>query len=151
MKSEKLLGSALLVLLSLALFPIPMAWAATGLSLSGIFMGEPDVFIPGLGLSAELSLSRSLGLFAGAQFFLSGSWDVRVGLMWHASTRFALYLQILFLLDVIDEFVPQLGAGLRWGFPLSRSFEFFNDLSLNLPLVSRFLQPAYAAGFTLVF
>ncbi len=67
MVPEKLLGSALTVLLSLALL-VPMAWGAPGLSLSGIFMGEPDVFIPGLGLSAELSLSRSLGIFAGAQF-----------------------------------------------------------------------------------
>ncbi len=151
MKPEKLLGSALIVLISLMIFPIPTAWGVTSLSLSGIFMGEPDVFIPGLGLSAELSLSRSLGLFAGAQLFLSGSWDGRVGLIWHASPQFALYLQTLLLWDVIDEFVPQLGAGLRWSFSLSRSLEFFNEVDLNVPLVSRFLQAAYAAGFTLVF
>ncbi len=151
MKPEKLLGSALVLLLSLTLLPIPMAWGATGLSLSGIFLGEPDVFIPGLGLSAELSFSRSLGIFAGAQFFLSGSWDVIVGGIWHVSPRFAFYVQTLLLLDVIDEFVPQLGAGLRWSFSLSRSLEFFNEVELNVPLASRFLQPAYAAGLTLVF
>ncbi len=151
MRSKKLLGSALLALLSLALLSVPMAWGATGLSLSAIFMGEPDVFIPGLGLSAELSLSRSVGIFAEAQFFLSGSWDVIAGVMWHAAPQFTLYFQTLFLLDVIDEFVPQLGAGLRWSFSLARSLEFFNEVELNMPLVSRFLQPAYAAGLTLVF
>jgi hypothetical protein len=148
---KKLVGFALAVLFSLTLLSVPMAWGATSLSLSGVFWGEPDIFIPGLGLSAELPLTRSLGLFAGAQFFLSGSWDLLVGVMWHPSQRFAVYVQALFLFDVIDEFVPQLGVGLRWSFPLSRSFEFFNGLTLNVPLVSRFLQPAYAAGLTLVF
>lgn len=151
MKPEKLLGLTLTVLLFLALLPFPIVLGATSLSLSGIFMGEPDVFIPGLGLSAELSFSRSLGIFAGAQFLLSGSWDVMAGVIWHAAPRFTLYLQTLFLFDVIDEFVPQLGAGLRWSFLLSRSLEFFNEVELNVPLVSRFLQPVYAAGFTLVF
>ncbi len=130
MKPEKLLGSALIVLLSLALL-VPMAWGAPGLSLSGIFIGEPDVFIPGLGLSAELSFSRSLGMFAGAQFFLSGSWDVIVGGIWHVSPSFAFYVQTLLLLDVIDEFVPQLGAGLRSSFSLSCSLEFFNEVEIE--------------------
>ncbi len=74
-----------------------------------------------------------------------------MGGIWHVSPRFAFYVQTLLLLDVIDEFVPQLGAGLRWSFSLSRSLEFFNEVELNVPLVSRFLQAAYAAGFTLVF
>jgi hypothetical protein len=30
-----------------------------------VFLGEPDVFVPGVGLSAELSFNRSLGVFAG--------------------------------------------------------------------------------------
>jgi hypothetical protein len=126
-----------------------MAWGATSLSLSGVFWGEPDIFIPGLGLSAELPLTRSLGLFAGAQFFLSGSWDLLVGVMWHPSQRFAFYVQTLLLFDVIDEFVPQLGAGLRWSFPLSRSWAFFNELGLNIPLTARFLQAEYSVGFSL--
>lgn len=53
------------------------------------------------------------------------------------------------LLDVIDGFVPQLGMGARFSFSLSRSFAFFNELSLNVPLVARFLQPEYAVGFNL--
>ncbi len=74
-----------------------------------------------------------------------------MGGIWHVSPRFAFYVQTLLLLDVIDEFVPQLGAGLRWSFSLSRSLEFFNELSLSVPLVARFFQPEYATGVSLRF
>jgi len=114
-------------------------------------MGEPDVFVPGLGLSFDISLTRSLGVFAGGVFFLFGTWDLATGVVWHASSQFALYLQALFLFDVIDGFVPQLGGGLRWSFLLSRSLTFFNEFALNLPLVSRFVQPEYVAGISLAF
>jgi len=57
---KKLVGFALAVLLSLALLSIPMAWGATSLSLSGVFLGEPDGFIPQLGVGLRWHLARSL-------------------------------------------------------------------------------------------
>jgi hypothetical protein len=101
-------------------------FSSTGLSITGAFLGEPDIFVPGVGLSAELSISRSLGLFAGGTYFLSGTWDLTTGVIWHPSRQFALYLQALLLFDVIDGLVPQLGAGLRWEFTVARSLSFFN-------------------------
>jgi hypothetical protein len=92
-----------------------------------------------------------LGLFAGGAYFLSGTWDLVAGVSWHATPRFALQMQALLLFDVIDGFIPQIGAGMRFSFPLSRSFAFFNELGLNVPLAERFLQPGYAAGFALSF
>jgi hypothetical protein len=146
---ERLIISA--TFLVAVLFFYPPTSGATGLSLSVALLGEPDVFVPGVGLSAEIPLTRSLGLFAGGAYFLSGTWDMALGVSWHTTPRFALKLQALFLFDVIDGFVPQVGGGMRFSFPLSRSFTFFNELYLNVPLVERFLQPAYAAGFALTF
>jgi len=114
-------------------------------------LGEPDVFVPGLRLGAEIPLTRSLGVFAGGAFFISGTWDLALGLSWHATPSFMLSLKALFLFDVIDGFVPQVGMGVRFSLLLSRSFIFFNELGLNVPLMARFLQPEYAAGFSLLF
>jgi hypothetical protein len=124
---------------------------ASGLSMSAVLLGEPDVFVPGVGLSVEISATRSLGLFAGGVYVLSGTWGLTTGVSWHPSRQFALYLQTLLLFDVIDGFVPQLGAGARWEFPLTRSLAFFNGLSVSVPLKSRFLQPTYTAGISLRF
>ena len=129
----------------------PLSLGATEFFLSAVLLGEPDIFVPGLGLSAELSVTRSLGVFAGGAYFLSGTWDLATGVSWNPSRQFALYLQALLLFDVIDGFVPQLGAGMRGSFPITRSLAFFNELSLNVPLVSRFLQLAYSAGFSVRF
>jgi hypothetical protein len=120
---------------------------------SAVFLGEPDVFVPGLELSTELSISRSLGLFAGGLYVLSSTWGLTTGVSWHLSRQFSVHLQALFVFDVIDGFIPQLGAGLRWSFSIAHSFSlmFFNELSLNVPLVSRFLQPVYQAGISLRF
>jgi hypothetical protein len=60
-------------------------------------------------------------------------------------------IQLHALFDVIDGFIPQIRARMRFSFPLSRPFAFFNELALNVPLVSRFLQPEYAVGFSLQF
>jgi len=136
----------------LALLPYGPA-NASELSISALFLGEPDVFVPGFGLEAEISLTRSLGVWASGAYFLSGTWDVETGLRWHLSPQFALSLQALFLLDVVDGFVPQLGAGARWSFPLTPtgSWTFFNEIGLYVPLVERFLQPVYGAGIALRF
>jgi hypothetical protein len=150
MKLQKHLLILAVVLLGASFLPAhPIS--ASNLSLSAVFLGEPDVFVPGVGLSAELSISRSLGLFAGGTYVLSGTWGLTTGVSWHSSRQFVLYLQTLLLFDVIDGFVPQLGAGVRWGFPLTRSLAFFNALSLSVPLQSRFLQPVYGAGISLRF
>ncbi len=141
----------LAILLLGTLFLLPLTSSASGLSVSAIFLGEPDIFVPGVGLSAEISLTRSLGLFAGGAYVLSDTWGLISGVSWHPSRQFALYLHALFVFDVIDGFVPQLGAGMRWSFPITRSLAFFNELSLNVPLVSRFLQPTYTAGISLRF
>jgi hypothetical protein len=126
--------------------------SASGLSVSVVFLGEPDIFVPGVGVSAQLSIfSRSLRLLAGGAYFLSGTWGLTTGVSWHPSRQFALHLQALLLFDVIDGFVPQLGVGARWESPLTRSLSFFNDLSLNVPLQLRFWQPAYGAGLSLRF
>ena len=151
MKPGKLLCAGLVILLLVAIIPPPASWGATGLAISGVFLGEPDVFVPGVGIEAELGLARSLGLAVGAASFLSGTWGIETDLIWHLSSRFALSAGVLLLFDIVDGFVPQFGAGLRWGFPLSRSLTFFNELALNVPLSSRFLQPEYAAGFSLSF
>jgi hypothetical protein len=124
---------------------------ASNFSSSVVFLGEPDVFAPGLGLSAELSITRSLSLFAGGAYFLSGTWDLAMRVNWSVSRQISLYLQALLLFDVIDGFVPHLGAVVRWSFLLTRSLAFFNELSLNVPLESRFLQPVYGAGISLSF
>jgi hypothetical protein len=64
----------ILVALLLAMFFLsPLTSSASGLSLSAVFLSEPDIFVPGVGLSAELSIFRSLGLFAGGTYVLSGS------------------------------------------------------------------------------
>jgi len=57
------------------------------------------------------------------------------------------------LFDVIDGFVPQLGGGVRWNLPLTRtgSWRFFNELGLYVPLKERFAQPVYRAGLSLRF
>jgi hypothetical protein len=149
MDLRKLLRCILTVLLAISLSPT--ALGASSLSLSAVFLGEPDVFVPGVALGTEISITRSLGLFAGGAYFLSGTWDLALGVSWHATPRFALQMQALLLFDVIDGFVPQLGAGMRFSFPLSRSFAFFNELGLNMPLVSRFLQPKYTVGLSLLF
>jgi hypothetical protein len=149
----KLRSTCLLIaLVVMLLLPAsPCSLGAIDLSLGVGLLGEPDVFVPGWGLSAEILLTRSLGVFAGGAYFISGTWDLAAGVSWHVTPRFALKLQALFLFDVIDGFVPQLGAGLRWSFPLTRSLMFFNELDLNVPLIARFLQPEYATGFTLTF
>jgi len=141
-----------LLLAMILLFGVPPftpTAGASGLSLGAIFLGEPDVFVPGVGLSAELSIAHSLGLFAGGAYFLSGTWDLAAGVIWNTSSRLALNLEVLLLFDVIDGFIPQLGGGMRFSFPLSRSFAFFNELSVSVPLAERFLQPAYYVGFML--
>jgi hypothetical protein len=150
MKLKKRLIISATFLVVVLFFPPPTS-GATGLSLSVALLGEPDVFVPGAGLSVEVSLTRSLGLFAGGAYSLSGTWDLALGVSWHATPRFALKLQALLFFDVIDGLVPQLGGGMRFSFPLSRSFTFFNELALNVPLVARFIQPAYSAGFSLSF
>jgi len=142
----------IIVILLLAIcFQPPALLGASGLSVSAVFLGEPDVFVPGVGLSTELSITRSLGLFAGGAYFLSGTWDLAAGVIWNSSSRFALHLEVLLLFDVIDGFIPQLGGGMRFSLPLSRSFVFFNELNLYMPLVSRFLQPGYTAGLSIQF
>jgi len=151
MEPGKLLCCASAALLLVMFLGSTTALGTTGLSLTVVFLGEPDIFVPGLGLSAEIFLTRSLGMFAGGAYFISGSWDLAVGVSWHATPRFVLQLQALFLFDVIDGFIPQLGAGMHFNFPLSGAIAFFNELSLNVPLVERFLQPGYTAGFALTF
>lgn len=79
MEMSKSLDLVLIVLLP-AVFLYPSA-SATSLSISGIFLGEPDVFVPGVGLSAELPITRSIGMSAGMAFFLSGSWDLIAGVI----------------------------------------------------------------------
>jgi hypothetical protein len=117
------------------------------------FLGEPDVFVPGFGLEAEIPLISSLGVWAGGAYLLSGTWDLETGIRWHLSPRFALSLQALFLFDVVDGFVPQLGAGVRWNFPLTPtgSLRFFNEVKVYVPLQERFLQPVYEAGMSVRF
>ncbi len=144
-------GLVVLFLVMITLLSSSFSIHATEISLTAVFLGEPDIFVPGVGLNAEISLTRSLGLFAGGAYFLSDTWDLAAGASWNASQQFALYLHALFVFDVIDGFVPQLGAGVRWKFPMTRSLSFFNELSLNVPLESRFLQPAYGAGISLSF
>ncbi len=149
---DRKLLSGPLILLSVMLFSPPAALGATGLSISAVFLGQPDVFEPGLGVSVELPLTRSLGIVAGGLYSLpSGSWAIALGARWHPSPQIGLYLRGFFLFDVVDGFVPQLGVGVRWGFPLTRSLRFFNDLSLQVPLVERFLQPLYSGGLSLSF
>jgi hypothetical protein len=150
MKLQKHLLILTIILLG-TFFLSSFTCSASGLSLSAVFLGEPDVFVPGVGLSAEISVTRSLGLFAGGVYVLSGTWGLTTGASWHPSRQFALYLQTLLLFDVIDGFVPQLGAGVRWSFPPTRSLSFFNVLSLNVPLASQFWQPEYGAGVSLRF
>jgi len=108
---------------------------------------------PRLGLEAELSLTRPLGVWAGGAYFLSGTWDLEAGPRWHLSPQLALSLQALFLFDVLDGFGPQLGAGVRWSFPLTPtgSWRFFNEVGLYVPLKERFVQPFYEAGIFLRF
>ena len=109
-----------LAVISLGPFPPPSSTAsASEIVLASLFLGEPDVFVPGFDLEAEISLTRSLGVWASGAYFLSGTWDLETGLRWHLSPQFALSLQALFLFDVVDGFVPQLGAGARWSFPLT--------------------------------
>jgi len=98
-------------------------------------LANPTFFAPGFGLEAEISLIRSLGVWASGAYFLSGTWDLETGLRWHLSPQFALSLQALFLFDVVDGFVPQLGAGVRWSFPLNAagSWTFFNEVGLYVP------------------
>ncbi len=79
---KTLLGSALGVLALLA----PSALAAPSLSLSGIFLGEPDIFVPGLGVSIKFPFTRSLNGLAGAALFLSGSWNLKTGVAWPLSS-----------------------------------------------------------------
>ncbi len=126
---------------------------ASEASTGATILGEPDVFVPGFGLEAELSLTRSLGVWASGAYFLSGTWDLEAGLRWHLSPQFALSLQALFLFDVLDGFVLQLGAGVRWSFPLTptESWRFFNEVGLYVPLKERFVQPFYRAGISLRF
>jgi len=54
--------------------------SASSLSASVLFLGEPDVFVPGFGLEAEFSLTSSLGVWASGAYFLSGTWDLATGL-----------------------------------------------------------------------
>ena len=93
------------------------------------------------------------GVWASGAYFLSGTWDLEAGLRWHLSPQFALSLQALFLFDVLDGFVLQLGAGVRWSFPLTptESWRFFNEVGLYVPLKERFVQPFYRAGISLRF
>lgn len=149
MKPGKSLSIGLVALLLVTIIPPAASWGAVGFAVSGVFLGEPDVFVPGVGIEAELGLTHSLGLAVGAASFLSGTWGMETKLVWHLAPRFALSAGVLLLLDIVDGFVPQLGTGLRFGFPLSRSLAFFNEFILNVPLTSRFLQPEYAAGFSL--
>ena len=151
MKPGKLLCAGLVILLLVAIIPPLVSWGATGLAISGVFLGEPDVFVPGVGVRAELGLTRSLGLAVGAASFLSSTWGMEIDLVWHISSGLSLSAGVLLLFDIVDGLVPQLGAGLRWSFPLSRSLVFFNEFTLNVPLSERFLQPEYAAGFSLSF
>ena len=153
MRADKLLSSALVVLFSSALLPIPTAWGATSLAVSGSFLGEPDVCVPGFGLEAEILLTRSLGIWTGGAYFLSGTWDLETGLRWPLSPQLAFSLQALFLFDVLDGFVPQLGAGVRWSFPLTTTglLRFWNEAGLYVPLKERFVQPVYGAGISLRF
>lgn len=150
MRLQKRLLLLALVLVGASFLPVHPV-SASGLSLSAVFLGEPDIFVPGMGLSAELSITRSLGLFAGGAYFLSGTWDLAIGVNWHPWRQLALFLQALLLFDVIDGFVPQPGAGVRWSFSMARSLVFFNELSLSVPLEARFLQPTYRAGISLRF
>ena len=126
---------------------------ALDLSMDAAFLGEPDIFVPGLELDAELSITPSFGIFMGGAYFLSGTWDLETGLRWHLSPQLALSLQALFLFDVLDGFVPQLGAEVRWSFPLTStgSWRFFNEVGLYVPLKERFVQPFYGAGISLRF
>jgi hypothetical protein len=151
MKTEKPLYVGLVILLVLAVIPPPASWGATGLAISGVFLGEPDVFVPGVGMEAKLGLAHSLGLAVGAASFLSGTWGMEIDLVWHISSGLSLSAGALLLFDIVDGFVPQLSTGLRFSFPLSRSLAFFNEFTLNVPLSARFLQPEYAAGLSLAF
>lgn len=148
MELSKPLGLTLLLLATLLW---PSTSEATNFSISGVFLGEPNVFVPGVGLDMEISLASPLGLLAGMALFLSGSWDLIAGVVWHASSQLALHLQALFLFDVVDGFIPQLGTRLRLNLPLSCHLWFFNELGLNMPRAERFLQPTYSAGFLLSF
>ena len=113
MEPGKLLCWASAALLLVMLLGSTTALGTTDLCLTANFLGEPDVFVPGFGLEAEISLTRSLDVWASGAYFLSGTWDLETGLRWHLSQQLALSLQALLLFDVVDDFVPQLGAGVR--------------------------------------
>lgn len=149
MRLGKLLHGVAVLLWAVLLCALPAQ--ASSLSVSGVFLGQPDIFVPGVGLRGEILLTPSLGAFLGGAAFLSGTWDLSLGVAWRPSVSWAFYLQLALLFDVIDGVVPQVGTGLRWSFPLAQAFAFFNEVSVNVPLSARFLQPLYAVGFALSF
>ncbi len=56
---------------------------ASRIAFVGLLPAEPDVFVPGFGWEAEVSLTRSLGVWTGGAYFLSGTRDLEAGIHWH--------------------------------------------------------------------
>ena len=110
------------------------AGLASGVSVQAPFLGQPDIFSPGLGLQGRLDVTSTLGVSASGQYFLSGSWTSAFGVSWDPLAQLTLSLKFVLLSDVIDGFVPQAGARVRWGFPVGEMLRYYSEVGLNVPL-----------------
>lgn len=124
---------------------------ASGVSVQGAFLGQPDIFSPGLGLQGRLDVTSTLGVSASGQYFVTGSWTSAFGVSWDPLAQLTLSLKFVLLSDVIDGFVPQIGARGRWRIPMGETMRYYSEIGLNVPLTPRFLQPVYATGVSLSF
>ena len=126
-----------------------IAAASPQLSAGFLFFGELSVFVPAMELGGSWPLFSSLQGSAALLYATSGRWGLALGLTRPVSGQLALTAGALLGLDALEGFFAQGLLKARWGFPLGRQAQFFNELGIHIPLGRGFWQLRYGAGLSL--